>query len=132
MTLETGVQIFAVIHFATMGLSHIFAPRAWARFFVWLRDKGHPGVFVVGFMSLGFGSIVAAFHNVWSGIPLVLTLVGWTQVVKAFIVFLFPAIGLRSLGTVSVERPNRFIIAGVILVGLAGLLLYHLVVSHSG
>lgn len=128
--MERAVQIFAVIHLLTMGLSHIVAPRAWAEFFVDLRERGHRGVFVVGFMSLGFGSIVAAFHGVWSGIPLALTLLGWAQVVKALLYFLSPEIGMRGLRRVSVERANMFIIPGVALVGFAGLLLYHLIVSR--
>lgn len=126
MSLATSVQLFAVIHLGTMGISHITAHRAWAEFFVLLRSKGHAGVFVVGFMSLGFGSIIAAFHQEWSGIPLVLTLLGWTQVLKALAYFSFPGFGMRRLGLVSVERSRMFMVPGVVLVLLAGLLLFHL------
>jgi hypothetical protein len=129
MTMETSVQIFAIIHLGTMGMSHILAPRAWTDFFIGLRERGHPGVFVVAFMSLGFGSIIAAFHPVWSGIPLALTVVGWGQVLKAFLYFCFPAYGLRRLNIVTIERSKMFIVPGVALVGLAGLLLYHVLVT---
>ena len=127
MSLEHGVQVFAIIHLGTMGLSHILAPKTWARFFLLLRSKEDAGVFVVAFMSLGFGSIVAAFHPVWSGIPLVLTLLGWAQVLKALIYFSFPQFGLRKLQFVSLERAWMFIYAGAGLLALAGLLTYHLV-----
>lgn len=126
MSLATSVQLFAVIHLGTMGISHITAHRAWAEFFVLLRSKGHAGVFVVGFMSLGFGSIIAAFHQEWSGIPLVLTLLGWAQVLKALAYFSFPGFGMRRLGLVSLERSRMFMVPGVVLVLLAGLLLFHL------
>ena len=126
MTLTTSVQLFAVIHLATMGLSHLTAHRAWAEFFILLRSKGHAGVFVVGFMSLGFGSIIAAFHQEWSGIPLVLTLLGWSQVLKALIYFSFPGFGMRRLGLVSRERSRMFMIPGAVLLGIAGLLLLHI------
>lgn len=129
--MERAVQIFAVIHLLTMGLSHIVAPRAWAEFFVDLRERGDRGVFVVGFMSLGFGSIVAAFHPVWSGIPLVLTLLGWAQVVKAFTYFLWPSWALRRMALVSVERSRLFVPAGVALCAIAGLLIYHLAVTSA-
>ena len=122
--METAVQIFGAIHLLVIGLSHILAPRAWADFFICLRARGESGVFVVGFMSLGFGSIIAAFHNVWSGIPAALTVIGWAQVVKALIYFCFPRFGLRRLEMVSVERARVF--AFVIL---AGLLIYHLAVT---
>lgn len=130
--METAVQIFAVIQLGTIGLSHVLAPRAWAEFFILLRGKGHTGVFVVGFMSLGFGSIVAAFHNVWTGIPAVLTILGWAQVLKALIYFTFPAYGLRALATVSVDRARVFVYAGFFLLALAALFGYHLWVALGG
>lgn len=125
MQLETGVQIFAIIHLSVIGLSHIVAHKAWAEFFILLRDKGHPGVFVVAFMSLGFGSIIAAFHWEWTGIPLLLTLLGWAQVLKALVYFCVPGYGHRKLGVVSLERSRMFAYPGVFLLVVSGLLLYH-------
>lgn len=121
-----AVQVFAVIHLGIIGLSHVVAPRAWAEFFAWLRARGEAGVFVVAFMSLGFGSVVVAFHPVWTGIPAVLTVLGWAQVLKALIYFLFPAYGLRRLGMAPVERAYLYRIAAVPLLLLVGLFVYHL------
>lgn len=125
--MERAVQLFALIHLGVMGLSHILAPRAWARFFIRLRDKGEPGVFVVGFMSLGFGSIVAAFHPVWNGWAMALTILGWAQVLKALLYFTYPALGLRMMARVSIERSRDFVIAGFGLLALAALILYVIV-----
>jgi hypothetical protein len=83
-------------------------------------------VLFVAFISLGFGSVVAAFHPVWSGVPLVLTLLGWAQVVKALIYFVFPRFGLRRLELISPERAWIFVYPGVVLLALAGLLTWHL------
>lgn len=127
MDLRTGVEIFAVIHLGTMGLSHVVAHRAWAEFFILLRERGRPGVFVVAFLSLGFGSIIAAFHPVWSGVPLVLTLLGWAQVLKGLIYLCVPSYGLKKLSLVSLDRSRLFIIPGIVLLGLAGLILWDLV-----
>ncbi len=126
MTLQTGVEVFAIIHLTTMGLSHITAHRAWAEFFILLREKGHAGVLVVGFISLGFGSIIAAFHPVWSGVPLVLTLLGWSQVLKGLIYLSFPAVGLKKLHFVSLERSKIFIVPGVGFLVFAAVLLWDL------
>ncbi len=127
MSIERMVELFAIIHLGTAGLSHVLAPKAWARYFMWLASKEEAGVLVVGFMSLGFGSIVAAFHPVWSGIPLILTLLGWSQVTKALIYFCFPRYGLHMLRGVSLERASMFIYAGAALLALAGILTYDLV-----
>ena len=119
--MQRNVAIFALIHLTIIGVSHIAAPRAWVDFFVRLREQGHRGVFVVAFMSLGFGSIIAAFHQVWSGWPLVLTLLGWAQVTKAAIYFIRPEFGLRALQRVAPEREREFVYAGVGLLVLAAL-----------
>ncbi len=124
--METAVQIFAIIHLTIIGVSHILQPRTWVAFFVRLREKGEAGVFVVAFLSLGFGSIIVAFHNVWSGVPMVLTLLGWAQILKAAVYFAWPAYGLRKLQFVSYERSRMFIGAGVALLAIAGLLVFHL------
>ena len=124
--MERAIQVFALIQFIVIGLSHVLQPRAWVTFFILLREKGDAGVFVVAFLSLIFGSIVVAFHNVWTGLPIALTVIGWAQVVKGLIYFTFPAFGLRRLQTVSYERAFVFIPAGVAFLVLAAVLGYHL------
>ena len=74
--MELAIQKIAVICFVLVGLSHIMQPKAWARFFAQLCAKGEPGAFVNGFMCLAFGALIVGFHNVWHGIPMILTLMG--------------------------------------------------------
>ena len=125
--MERAVEIFALVQFTVIGLSHVFAPRAWVRFFVWLRDKGEPGVFVLAFITLGFGAIIVSFHNVWSGLPAVLTVMGWAQVLKGALYFIFPSVGLKILGRVSPDKAHHFVIGGVaLLLGPAAVLGWHL------
>ena len=124
--METAIQILAVIQFTIVGLSHLFQPKPWAEFFIRLREQGTTGVFVVAFLSLWFGSIVVAFHNVWSGIPMALTLIGWAQVLKGFIYFCFPEFGLRRISYVERDRAHLYRVAGVLLLVLAALLGYEL------
>ena len=94
--MEHALQIYAIINLTLIGMSHVVRPRAWVDFFVFLRERGEAGVFAVAILNLIFGSIIVAFHNVWSGIPLVLTVVGWTSVIKALLYFTFPAVVLRQ------------------------------------
>ena len=124
--MEAAVEVFAVVNLLVMGLSHLIQPRAWVDFFVWLRERGNAGVFVNGFLSLGFGSFVVAFHNVWSGLPMILTIYGWLLVLKALISFTMPGLAMRSLQRVSPERSWKFVVPGVMLLALGGLLAYSL------
>ena len=124
--MERSLELFAVIHLTVMGLSHVLQHRVWAEFFIWLRGKGHAGVFVHGFLSLGFGSMILAFHQVWSGIPMVLSIVGVFYLLKTLHCFLLPAAALRSLERVSLERSRVFIAPGILFLGLAAILTYGL------
>jgi hypothetical protein len=119
--MERAVEVFAAIHCLVIGLSHVAQPLAWAEFFIWLRGKGTVGVFVNGFLSLGFGSVIVAFHNVWAGLPAVLTILGWAQVLKGALSFTAPQIAMKSLNRVSPERSSEFVWAGVVLLALSGL-----------
>jgi hypothetical protein len=68
------------------------------------------------------GGVIVAFHNTWSGIPVLLTLVGWCLLIKRLIRFCAPNYALRMMARVSVERSWEFQAAGAALVVLAGLL----------
>ena len=119
-----SVETVAIILFGVVGLSHILQPKAWAEFFILLRGKGGPGAFLDGFLNLPLGAVIVAFHNIWSGIPAVLTLVGWGLLIKGLIRFCAPKQALRMMARVSPERSWEFQVAGAALVVLAGLLGY--------
>lgn len=120
-----ATEIFAVIQLALMGLSHIAHHRAWAEFYIRLRERGRAGAFVQGFMNLGFGSMIVAFHRVWSGIPAVLSVLGVLYLVKAAQCLLFPDASLRGLQRMTLERSWFYVVpAGVGFVGLAVLIGY--------
>ena len=53
--MERAVQIFAVINFLAMGLSHIVQHRAWKEFFVFLHARGNVGNFLNAILALGMG-----------------------------------------------------------------------------
>ena len=124
MTLQESIQLFVAIQSSVMALSHIAQPHAWVDFFVWLRGKGHAGVFANGFLALWFGGLIVAFHNVWSGLPIVITLLGWAQVLKATIAFAVPQLSMRGLMRVSHERSYEFVGAGFGLLALSGVAWY--------
>ncbi|HEY6509923.1 MAG TPA: hypothetical protein VIY56_17995 [Vicinamibacterales bacterium] len=122
--MERSVEIFAVILFTVIGLSHVLQPKAWVQYFSLLRGAGEAGAFVDGFIHLPLAGVIIAFHQVWSGIPAVLTLLGWAFLVKSLLRFCAPKLGLRMMARVSVERAWEFQAAGLVLVLVAGLLGY--------
>jgi hypothetical protein len=123
--MERAVQIYAIINLTVIGISHMVRPRVWVDVFVLLRERGEAGVFAVALWNLVFGSIVVAFHNVWSGIPVMLTVLGWANVVKSLMYFVFPALALRRLQFLSHRRSNLVAASGILFLLLAGALGYH-------
>ena len=122
--MDRSVEVLAMILFAVFGLSHMLQPEAWVEFFILLRSKGEPGAFVDGFLNLPLGAIIVAFHNTWSGLHLVLTLVGWALLFKSLIRFCAPKQALRVMARVSLERAWESQLAGAGLAGFAALLGY--------
>lgn len=122
--MEKSIEIFATIAFAVVGLSHLLQPGGWVRFFILLREKGEPGAFVDGLLNLQMAGLILAFHNVWSGIPLVLTLLGWCLLLKSLLRMCLPRWGLKQMERVSMERAWEFRIAGAGLAALACLIGY--------
>jgi hypothetical protein len=124
VTSEHAIEIFAVVNFVVIGLSHIVQPRVWVQFFAMLARQGHPGVFVNAMLSLLVGSIIVAFHNTWTGIPAVVTFIGWAQVAKGLISLVAPAVGMKGMARVSMERAWEFQVAGAMFLAISALIIW--------
>jgi hypothetical protein len=120
--MEQAIQLFAAVSFFVIGLSHLFQPESWVAFYQALAARGHAGVFLEGLLLLTFGGIIVGFHNVWQGPAVVLTLIGWAQILKAGGRLVAPRIGLRVLQRITPERAWHFRVAGVGALLLSGFL----------
>lgn len=122
--MERSIQVFAALSFLVIGISHLLRPGAWVEYFVKLRGLGRPGMFIEGFISLNFGALIVAFHNVWSGPEMVLTLIGWSQVSKGLFRFVAPQSSLRLYARIAPERAWQFRLAGGFALGLSAFLAF--------
>jgi hypothetical protein len=122
--MELAVTKLAIICFFITGVSHIVQPRVWAQFFIDMHSKGAVGSFQNALLHFPLGVVIVSFHNVWRGLPIVLTLIGWGLVLQSFIYFVFPQHGTKVLGRVAVERSWEFTVAGVFSLGISGLLIF--------
>ncbi len=125
--MELAITRLAIICFFVIGVSHVVQPRVWAQFFMELHERGRVGSFLNALLHFPMGVVIVSFHNVWRGLPLVLTLIGWGLVLKSFIYFVFPDVGVKMLARVSMERAWGFVVAGLFSLGISGLLIFSLV-----
>ncbi|HEY9422238.1 MAG TPA: hypothetical protein VIW92_12545 [Thermoanaerobaculia bacterium] len=124
--METSIQKLVAISYLVVSLSHILQPRAWARFFIMLREKGEVGSLLNGLLHFPMGVLIVSFHNVWQGIPLIVTLMGWGLVVKGSLYLIWPQYGMRVLSRISIERAWVFAAGGVTMLPISGLIFYSL------
>src|SRR5882724_6593456 len=115
---ETAIEKLVAICFLVIGLSHIFQPRGWVKFFIMLREKGEVGSILNGLLHFPLGALIVSFHNVWHGIPLVVTIMGWGLLIKSLIYLTYLKHGMKVLSQVSLEKSCGFVVAGVMAVGL--------------
>ena len=120
--MEQSTQLFAAISFLVIGVSHLARPRAWIAFYQSLVSLGTLGAFLEGFLCLNFGAIIVAFHNVWDGPALYLTVIGWGQIFKGVFRFLAPELALRGMARATQPRAWFFQIGGVVALVVSGFL----------
>ena len=119
--MEIAIERLAALAFIITGVSHITAPKAWVRFFLNMRGAGEAAGLLNAYVHMPLGLLIVAFHPVWSGPPLLVTLVGWALTLKGALYFIWPQLAERSMALVTEERAGRFRVAGALalLLGLA-------------
>ena len=124
--MELAIQKIAILALLAIGLSHILQHKVWAALFLDWKAKVEVGALYTGLLHFMFGLLVVGFHNVWTGIPAVLTILGWGWVLKGFLYLAYPKHGVKMLNRLQPERSWEFIIPGVIMVVYAIALTYHI------
>jgi hypothetical protein len=130
MPSQHAIEVFGLINCLIIGLTLLFQPLAWGSFFAWLRAQGAAGALAYGSICLSFGSLVVAFHRVWHGLLVVLTLAGWFDVALGTLCLLIPAAGL-SLMELPEKSPAVTRLAGLVCLIVGAVILFALLQGGS-
>ncbi len=114
----SAVQLIMAATAGVMGLSHILQPKMWVDFFGRLHEQGESGVVTRVMIELWPAILIVAFHQVWSGPGIVLTIYGWMLSLKIVIGLVAPQIGVRGLA-MSQGGERRFVVAGAVLLAIS-------------
>lgn len=119
--MEAGIERLTALVLIITSLSHIVAPRTWARFFIGIRAQGDVAGFLNGYVHMPLGLLILAFHPVWQGPGLLVTLIGCGLTLKGLLYFLWPSLALRTMAHVREDNASGFRIAGAfgLVLGLA-------------
>lgn len=115
-----------------LGLTQLYAPHWWQSYYDLLGVMGRRGVRLNGMISLAVGGLIVAFHNVWSGPPLLLTIIGWLLLVESVLCLAIPDAGLSRLAEMENGLRGRIIKStGVVFIVVGGVLTAH-ILSDAG
>jgi uncharacterized protein YjeT (DUF2065 family) len=115
MTDHQVLQLFGVT-FIVIGASMLKNPESIKKI---LDEIEHSNVslFLSGLISLVIGCLLVVLHNVWEiSSSLIITLIGWSGLLKGISILIFPEFTLRlSRRIVSSNKLNYFAWASVVL-----------------
>ncbi|NKB44156.1 MAG: hypothetical protein GKS03_07720 [Alphaproteobacteria bacterium] len=113
-----------------LGVSQMYATPHWQSYYRMLGALGPTGVRLNGLVSLAIGSPIVILHNVWSGPPMLLTLIGWLLLLESTLCLFLPSAGLAGLSEVDEDARGGVIKGmGVVLVVVGGVLGIHVLRS---
>ena len=118
MPVEIAVERLTALGLIVTGVSHLAAPQAWVAFFERMRAAGPEAGLLNAYVHFPLGAIIVAFHWIWSGPGLVVTVLGAAWTLKGALYFTWPALAARSLAQVAPERAWHFQAAGAVAVAL--------------
>lgn len=118
--MEQGIEKLAALVFLLTGLSHFLHPKAWARFFITIREKGTVGGLLNAYVHAPLGVLIVAFHNLWTWPEIVVTLIGWSLTLKGAAYFCWPQLARRVMANISEDSAVMYRVAGVFAIALAG------------
>ena len=124
--MEIAIEKLVALCCLVFGLSHVLQPRMWVDFFIYLREKGETGVVVVALLHLPFGALIVSTHNIWHGLPMIVTIIGWGWTLKGTLYLLYPKHALRMFQLVSHKRAWHFVAGGAALIVVSLLIIYSL------
>ena len=123
MTAPTAAEWYTAALLLVTGVSHVTAPRAWAEFFRGLLARPSGGL-ALGLMHLVPSLALVVAHPSWALRPgVVVTAIAWAWTVKGTLYLLRPSIPAR-IAARHLEHPERFAWAGLVLIALAGVVVY--------
>jgi hypothetical protein len=111
--LAHAANVIAAIMFCVIGVSHMLRPQAWTEFFTDLHGRGRPGVFINSFFALFFGMVIVGLHNLWTWPAIILTVIGWSQVLKGLVGFIVPSVSARGFALIGPGREWRVVTGGL-------------------
>ncbi len=80
-------------------------------------------VFIAGFAALILGLAIVNTHNVWSGWPVIITVIGWLAVIAGVVRLILPEVA-KTLGRGMLEKAALLRVVAVADIAIGGILAF--------
>lgn len=120
--MEQSIQFMTSISLIIFGLSYLTSANDWIMWIEHLERQGRRASLTLGSVNLLIGSFILAFHWIWQGWPLLVSLIGVIALVKAGTYLLCPGWLPAKLSKIHKQLPGWLKISGLILI-IAGIVI---------
>jgi hypothetical protein len=79
-----------------VGWTQFYKSNSWIALYAEIMVMGSRVVRIYGFVCTLLGFTVIYFHNVWSGPPILLTIIGWLVLSEGLFCFFLPDVSIKS------------------------------------
>lgn len=117
--MENAVAFMAAVGYLTLGLSLIFRSHDWSVWLKRIREAGKPASLAIGLTHVIAGTFIVAFHWIWAGLTILLTLMGAKAIFEGVIYMLFPGFMIAMLKWLEPHHRLILPLSGVIAVCLS-------------
>ena len=122
--MEQAIELMMAICFLLLGLSLLFRSGDWLDWMHFLQQRGTNSSIVLGMTNLLLGTFIIAFHWVWSGLAMIVTIFGCLFMFRALVLLMCPKFLPGMLKHVLEHHRSLIPFAGV-FAAVVGLLLFY-------
>lgn len=122
--METAIQFAVGASLTVLGASCFFRTKDWIAWINDIRAQGREILLPLGALHILLGSLVVGFHPLWSGWPLVVTLIGVWAMLEGMVYLLLPAWAhrkLKFLGRLNMRAVLMFMGVFMVIIGVGTL-----------
>ncbi len=120
--MEQAIELMTGIVLTVLGVSFLLRAQDWAGWFDDIRQDGRHRAIPIGAFALLLSAFMVAFHQVWSGFFLLVTVIGVLGIIEGSVYLLFPGSLRGILGALAPNYKSTIRLFGA-LFGFVGLMI---------
>jgi uncharacterized protein YjeT (DUF2065 family) len=122
--MEQSIEFMTGVCFTILGLSLFLRTTEWSEWASHLKARGAKASIVIGMVNLLLGSFILAFHWVWEGLAMIVTVFGVLFIFRSIVLLMFPNVFPYMLARMTSYFKCLFKVAGAVVFILGSVLLY--------